>query len=44
MKDTILIESDEKYTKKFGKENNYKSLGWGSENSQIIRFEILIKN
>ena len=41
MKDTILIESDEKYTKKFGKENNYKSLGWGSENSQIIRFEIL---
>jgi SAM-dependent methyltransferase len=39
--ETILIESDDKYTKKFGKDRNYKSLGWGSENSQIIRFDIL---
>jgi len=41
MEKTIDIENDDKYFNKFGKTNDFKSLGWGSESSQIDRFKIL---
>lgn len=35
------IEIDQKYSVKFGNSGDFKSLGWGSENSQLTRFRIL---
>lgn len=39
--DTFLIENDEKYLNKFGGTEDFKSLGWGTEESQQKRFKIL---
>jgi len=38
---TMFVETDEKYNEKFGNSSDFKSLGWGSQESQIVRFKVL---
>jgi cyclopropane fatty-acyl-phospholipid synthase-like methyltransferase len=40
---TMFVETDEKYSGKFGTSLDFKSLGWGSKESQLTRFRILIE-
>lgn len=37
----MFVETDEKYNGKFGNSSDFKSLGWGSQESQLVRFRIL---
>jgi cyclopropane fatty-acyl-phospholipid synthase-like methyltransferase len=37
----MFIETDKKYSEKFGNSPDFKSLGWGSSESQLVRFKVL---